>query len=224
LNAEAEKVQYLLGTLETTVPLPTTGLTFDQVMALNGSVNKTILGLAHKELVLLNKLEETIELLEELDDGGAPGDCLCQAFIQNATGLGITVNVDGTPVIGNIAVNGIICPGCSSADSTVTYTFTETPVVPPNQSFTFTATEINPPTCVEGPNGREFFTSGTGIVTVTETGQTFTASFSTFGNDNLSGIDVIGLSIFNTPPGSLFTSLGVSFSLPGGSLVITECE
>lgn len=61
LNAEGEKIQYILGTLEggTTPP---TDVTLCDVMKVNESVQKTLRNVINTEMMLLFKLEDALAL------------------------------------------------------------------------------------------------------------------------------------------------------------------
>jgi len=59
LNAEAEKVQYLLGTLEGQVP-PETPATIEDLIAIDRSVDQTIKNVIKKEMLLQFKLENIL--------------------------------------------------------------------------------------------------------------------------------------------------------------------
>ncbi len=58
INAEAEKIQYALGTL----PGLSKPATFDEVLAVNDSVKKTLRGVMTNQMLLSNKLCDIIEL------------------------------------------------------------------------------------------------------------------------------------------------------------------
>jgi hypothetical protein len=152
INAEAEKIQYALGTLDTGIPLPTTALTFDQLLALNRSTSKFLLAVSHKELVLLNKLNETIDLFNEVNEQ-VQTQCTCSATINAFAATGSTITIGGTTnvAIGALTTTGEICPNCTITDSTLTITFVEGPVVGTNDSYTFVADDFNQPSCVIDP-------------------------------------------------------------------------
>ena len=59
LNAEAEKIQYVLGTLETPIPLETP-TTIAELLAINNSVDETLKDLIKKEMLLEFKLEDSM--------------------------------------------------------------------------------------------------------------------------------------------------------------------
>jgi hypothetical protein len=61
LNAEGEKLQYVLGTLPgVSSPMPT----ISQLLAINDSINKTVKETTNKDWVLSNKLEMALEALK----------------------------------------------------------------------------------------------------------------------------------------------------------------
>lgn len=67
LNAEGEKIQYILGTLEG--GKDPGEITVCDVMKVNKSVNKTLMNAIATEMLLLFKLEDVIELSGEECEG-----------------------------------------------------------------------------------------------------------------------------------------------------------
>lgn len=61
LNAEAEKIQYTLGTLEDQTP-PENSPTLDQLLEIDRSVNETLRNVIKKEMLLQFKLEDTLSI------------------------------------------------------------------------------------------------------------------------------------------------------------------
>lgn len=61
INAEAEKIQYVLGTLETESPLATPP-TIEELLLINQSVNQTLKNVIKKEMLLQFKLEDTLTI------------------------------------------------------------------------------------------------------------------------------------------------------------------
>lgn len=59
INAEGEKIQYILGTLEGSTISPS----LDELLQINSSVNNTLSMTIKKELLLDNKLKQVIDLL-----------------------------------------------------------------------------------------------------------------------------------------------------------------
>lgn len=59
LNAEGEKIQYVLGTLEGSDPGE---ITISDIMQVNDSVNKTLRNIIKTEMLLQFKLEDALEL------------------------------------------------------------------------------------------------------------------------------------------------------------------
>jgi len=71
INAEAEKIQYVLGTLEASqdtcspkCPPPPEPPTTDELLEINRSVNETLKNVIRKEMLLQLKLEDTLTLLK----------------------------------------------------------------------------------------------------------------------------------------------------------------
>ncbi|MFB5269066.1 hypothetical protein ACE41H_20080 [Paenibacillus enshidis] len=58
LNAEGEKLQYVLGTLSGTIPPP--NVTLDVLLAINDSIRKTIKETTKKDWILSNKLQKAL--------------------------------------------------------------------------------------------------------------------------------------------------------------------
>lgn len=65
LNAEGEKLQYVLGTLEGNVP---DEVTICDIMAVNESIQRTLRNVIKTEMLLQFKLEDAIELAENGDE------------------------------------------------------------------------------------------------------------------------------------------------------------
>ncbi len=61
INAEAEKIQFVLGTLEDQTP-PVTPPTLDQLLQINRSVEQTLRGIIKKEMLLQFKLEDVLAI------------------------------------------------------------------------------------------------------------------------------------------------------------------
>lgn len=67
INAEAEKIQYVLGTLDTKHNLcSTSSLTAKELLMVNKSVDKTLRGVLKNQMLLQMKLEDAIELLDRI--------------------------------------------------------------------------------------------------------------------------------------------------------------
>lgn len=61
MNAEAEKVQFVLGTLSTAVTLPAVAIT--DILAINASVRSTMRDIIKKEMLLEFKFENILDLI-----------------------------------------------------------------------------------------------------------------------------------------------------------------
>lgn len=62
INAEAEKIQYVLGTLEGQIPVVPTSI--DDLIAINDSVNGTLRSIIKTQMLLQFKLEDILEIPE----------------------------------------------------------------------------------------------------------------------------------------------------------------
>ena len=70
LNAEGEKLQYILGTLEGTTPPEAT---IEDVLKVNDSVQKMLQTAMQKEMMLSNKMETALGASITYGEDGAPG-------------------------------------------------------------------------------------------------------------------------------------------------------
>lgn len=61
INAEAEKIQYVLGTLEDQEP-PETPPTIDELLEINKSVDQTLRNVIKNQMLLQFKLEDTLSI------------------------------------------------------------------------------------------------------------------------------------------------------------------
>ena len=61
INAEAEKIQYVLGTLEDQEP-PATPPTINELLEINRSVDKTLRNVIKNQMLLQFKLEDTMSI------------------------------------------------------------------------------------------------------------------------------------------------------------------
>ncbi len=62
INSEAEKIQYVLGTLEGRTPVAPTSI--DDLIAINNSVNGTLRSVIKTQMLLQFKLEDILEIPE----------------------------------------------------------------------------------------------------------------------------------------------------------------
>ena len=61
INAEAEKIQYVLGTLENQTP-PETPPTIDELLEINQSIEQTLRNVIKNQMLLQFKLEDTLSI------------------------------------------------------------------------------------------------------------------------------------------------------------------
>lgn len=64
INAEAEKIQYVLGTLDTKHSLKCKEYSLDDLLKVNRSIDRTLTGVLKNQIMLHTKLEDTIDLYE----------------------------------------------------------------------------------------------------------------------------------------------------------------
>lgn len=75
INAEAEKIQYVLGTLVTRIPPPTPPprpVTLEELLELNSSVNLTLRHVLKNQLLLQFKLEDTLSFASSITPTEGP--------------------------------------------------------------------------------------------------------------------------------------------------------
>ncbi|MDC3956043.1 hypothetical protein [Polyangium jinanense] len=73
LNAEGEKIQWVLGTLPGQTPTPVTPATVDEILEVNESVRDTLEQVVAKNLLLFMKAGRAIRFLEATPGGTGSG-------------------------------------------------------------------------------------------------------------------------------------------------------
>ena len=105
-------------------------------------------------------------------------NCDCQGS-ASVVGVDQSVTVNGTTTTGNETLLADICPDCDPQDSTVNYTFMDTGLVAGvDNSFNFSLTALNPPSCSITPTGESVLVTGVGVQAFTVQGVTRSVSFS----------------------------------------------
>lgn len=66
INAEAEKVQYIVGTLKTACQYESAHRSIDDLLRINNSVDKTLKGVLKNQMMLHMKFEDAIDLYREV--------------------------------------------------------------------------------------------------------------------------------------------------------------
>ena len=89
INAEGEKIQYVLGTLEGSTPPETA--TIEEVLKVNESVQNLLETITHKEMILKGKLSDSIQALRQPDGtlGEIVGSFPTLADLEAAVPVGI---------------------------------------------------------------------------------------------------------------------------------------
>lgn len=138
INAEAEKLQMVLGTLENGQPPPPI-TSLEDLLAVNNSIRSTLREVIKNQMMLQFKLEDVLRLIEmEEEDGPIVFDfnCSVSAELQET---GVNISLLDLPILQadvNLAIN--ICPECSSEGSSLTLGLTGLPIIIGNISFNLT--------------------------------------------------------------------------------------
>lgn len=161
-------------------------------------------------------------LLDEIGDGVGT-ECFCRGSINTMLNNISVFIFPGITDTGDVTINGQICPGCFLEGSRLRLTFNDdTPT--PNNSFTFVATDIQPPSCFQSPEGlSQLTTTGTGIVTRADMSTvTVQFSFTLQENQSPAATDFVNLSLISLEPTNPFV-FSVSAQVPDNQLVIEDC-
>jgi len=70
INAEGEKIQYVLGTLEG-VPAPDEPPTIDDLLKINKSVQDMLSAISLNQVFLLNKMSTALKIYEKIEDSAS---------------------------------------------------------------------------------------------------------------------------------------------------------
>lgn len=138
INAEAEKLQMVLGTLENGQPPPPI-TSLEDLLAVNNSIRSTLREVIKNQMMLQFKLEDVLRLIEmEEEDGPIVFDCNCSVSAELQE-TGVNISLLDLPILQadvNLAIN--ICPECSSEGSSLTLGLTGLPIIIGNISFNLT--------------------------------------------------------------------------------------
>lgn len=130
VNAEAEKLQRALGTLQ--IPGTTgeavedffpdlIGDSLDNLLAINRSINKTLKFAMHKEFILLTKLEDIVDFAEEFLPPVVV-QCECSVAVNNVSFPGVTLELPAGEVTGTLVLGFSFCD-CETGASSLTALF-----------------------------------------------------------------------------------------------------
>lgn len=172
MNAEAEKLQLVLGTLPGGTPLTPAEVSLDDLLAVNANVQRTLRDVIKKEMLLEFKFENILELIEE----EVAAFCECGTrFSTPANQVTIFISSVAGPGAGritNITSQGAIqiCgSGSCRPEQTDLFDFTFEPTDPniPDTTFVvtgYTLVDGALATCCTLPDGRlQFTVIGTGL-------------------------------------------------------------
>ena len=133
INAEAEKLQFVLGTLPPgRTTLSPAVVSAADLLAIDSSVQRTLRDVIKKEMLLEFKFENVLDLISATGGGGpTPATCGCGVSLTTGVTTGpITVTTfAGAIDVASVTLDFGICASCSSAGSTFDLAFT-TIIVP----------------------------------------------------------------------------------------------
>ncbi|MFD3448191.1 hypothetical protein ACFDTO_26720 [Microbacteriaceae bacterium 4G12] len=163
INAEAEKLQMVLGTLPGGTKLNPGTVTVTNLLDIDTSVQRTLKDIIKKEMLLEFKFENILELLaitSVISPITPPPTvpCGCQVTQGGASGGDFNITKGGpsanntvifdtakqTPNGGPIIYNGLICSSCSPNSNFFTYSYTGSAAI---GAFTFKADTFTVPPC-----------------------------------------------------------------------------
>jgi hypothetical protein len=139
INAEAEKIQFVLGTLDTGTTLSPPVVTLSNLLALDSSVQRTLRDVIKKEMLLEFKFENILDLLTS---GTTGTGSLTISPVSGAT-CGATLPISGTLLgsLGTPLANAQVNLAVTGASTGANVSFaTTTPVTDINGNFTVLGT------------------------------------------------------------------------------------
>lgn len=139
LNAEAEKLQFVLGTLTpTTTTLTPATVSLSDLLAVNTSVQRTLRNVIKKEMLLQFKFENVLDLISTLPTGALTIVKTASAITpEGVLQYAITVTNTGTVPLTNLTVTDTIPPSTTFIAAVPPAGFTATFLA---GTVTFTAT------------------------------------------------------------------------------------
>ncbi|MDM5215058.1 hypothetical protein QUF94_27445 [Peribacillus sp. NJ4] len=205
INAEAEKLQFVLGTLPTGTTLSPAVVSAADLLAIDSSVQRTLRDVIKKEMLLEFKFENVLDLIGATGGGGGgptPATCGCGVTAGPLTFLG-PISVTTVLIPGFVAASGTldisICPNCEASGSVFDLSLTATVIGIPALGFSIDA--ISSVDCTN-----DVTIMGTGTVTLggvpVATGASFTISInSTTGDVTVLVASGLGTLLSVTIPG-----------------------
>lgn len=150
-------------------------------------------------------------------------NCNCEATFNSTasvpTEVGVVVN-SITIAAGTADLIGTVCNSCTEGNTSITFTFTDTDGLPPNNSFTFTANSFTSQECTTVLGASAMLLTGTGTV-VTAIGDTIPVGY-TLTLIDAGTIDSYTLSLSSIIPG-LFTATATTVDI-GNAIIIRDCN
>ena len=210
MNAEAEKLQFVLGTLgDTGVAFSPAEVSIGDLLDVNTSVRRTLRDVIKKEMLLEFKFDNIMDLIA-VTGGGAPFACECgiaTGGIVDIPGILVTIPIiNPIPFQADATLNVNICPNCQANGSFFNLTLS---AGLNSAILNIDATNITSVTCVSGV----VTIMGTGTLNLN--GVPITVDFKIVLDDNASTV-----SVTLTAPVTGVTIL--SATIPVG-LTLTTC-
>jgi hypothetical protein len=151
-------------------------------------------------------------------------NCDCESSFNSPSApvpLGVGVTLNGAALsVGTASLTGNVCNACSEVNTSITFTYTDTDAVPPNNSFTFTANSFISETCT--------FTTGIGTQVLSGQGNVVTAGGDTIPVTytltlvDAGAVDSYILVLASVSPG-LFATIVTSIDI-GNAIIIQDCN
>jgi len=141
MNAEAEKLQFVLGTLDTGTTLSPPVVTLSNLLAVDSSVQRTLRDVIKKEMLLEFKFENILDLLTSTTS--TPGSISISPVSGAGATCGATLPISGT-LLGSLGIplaNAQVNLAVTGASTGANVSFaTTTPITDINGNFTVLGT------------------------------------------------------------------------------------
>lgn len=211
INAEGEKLQFILGTLDPTVPVPLA--TISDIINMNTSVQSTIRAIIQKEILLQSKLENVLSVPSLIGPTGATGPVGPTGGPVGPTGntgaVGAAGALGSTGATGSIGTTGVTGATGVTGPTGSTGAIGATGATGPTGSAGATG--------VTGPTGSTGVTGPTGPTQTTASGLQsrgffYSISDGTIAPGALLPLDVTGP---GTTPDVTLAGNTITFTIPG---------
>lgn len=151
-------------------------------------------------------------------------NCDCESAFNSPSApvpLGVAVTLNGLALsLGTASLVGNVCNACSEVNTSITFTYTDSDGIPPNNSFTFTANSFQSEACTFALGIGTQVVSGQGTV-VTAGGDTIPVTYLLTLVD-AGAVDSYSLTLLSISPG-LFAATALSVDI-GNSIIVQDCN